>query len=293
MDMLEVGRGFTDEEDQTHFAVWCMMSSPLLIGCDLEKLKSKPKTLALLKNTDLIALNQDTAAPQAYVVRRMDDAYVLVRDIEKPFGTKRAVAFVNLGDKPCEMSISAREIDLAGIDRTRSVTPSNGEVAEWFPQEDGRRINMGAIPAHGTRVCLVETAKRLERELYEAETAFLPTYQELHDAKHAKTAFYEKNDKASGGMVVSGAGGRTGNGIVWERVWSEKGGNYAMTVKTLGDGGAVMARVNGTVVSGTAKEGAGLEFSVTLRPGLNEVCLFNDFETLPAIDVMTLERKGQ
>lgn len=293
MDMLEVGRGFSDEEDQTHFAVWCMMSSPLLIGCDLEKLKPKPKTLALLKNPDLIALNQDTAAPQAYVVHRMGDAYVLVRDVEKPFGTKRAVAFVNLGDKPCEMSISAREIDLAGIDRTRSVTPSNGEVAEWFPQEDGRRINMGAIPAHGTRVCLVETAKRLERELYEAETAFLPMYQELHDAKKAKIAYYEKDDKASGGMVVAGAGGRKGNTIVWERVWSEKGGKYAMTVKTIGEGGAVMARVNGAVGVGTPKEGGFVEFIVTLRPRFNEVCLFNDFEMLPAIDAMALEWKGQ
>ena len=151
----------------------------------------------------------------------------------------------------------------------------------------------GMVPAHGTRIFIVESDKRFEDMVYEAETAFLPTYQELHDAKKAKTAYYEKNDKASGGMVVAGAGGRKGNTIVWERVWSEKGGNYAMTVKTIGEGGSVMARVNGTVVSGTAKEGVDLEFSVTLRPGLNEVCLFNDFETLPAIDVMTLERKGQ
>ena len=34
MDMLEVGRTLSAEEDQTHFAIWCMMSSPLLIGCD-------------------------------------------------------------------------------------------------------------------------------------------------------------------------------------------------------------------------------------------------------------------
>ena len=152
---------------------------------------------------------------------------------------------------------------------------------------------MGAIPAHGTRVCLVETAKRLERELYEAETAFLPMYQELHDAKKAKIAYYEKDDKASGGMVVAGAGGRKGNTIVWERVWSEKGGKYAMTVKTIGEGGAVMARVNGAVGVGTPKEGGFVEFIVTLRPGFNEVCLFNDFEMLPAIDAMALEWKGQ
>ena len=292
MDMLEVGRGFSDEEDQTHFAVWCMMSSPLLIGCDLEKLKSKPETLALLKNPDLIALNQDTAAPQAYVVHRMGDAYVLVRDVEKPFGTKRAVAFVNLGDKPCEMSISAREIDLAGIDRTRSVTPSNGEVAEWFPQEDGRRINMGAIPAHGTRVCLVETAKRLERELYEAETAFLPMYQELHDAKKAKIAYYEKDDKTSGGMVAANVGGRRGNYLAWNNVWSERGGEYRMFVKTLGEGGEVKAKVNGVACGGTASgDGSGMvEFHISLKPGVNSVRLFNNEAALPLIDCMWINK---
>ena len=35
MDMLEVGRGLTREEDKTHFGMWCIMASPLLIGCDM------------------------------------------------------------------------------------------------------------------------------------------------------------------------------------------------------------------------------------------------------------------
>ena len=31
MDMLEIGRGMSEEEDKTHFGMWCIMSSPLLI----------------------------------------------------------------------------------------------------------------------------------------------------------------------------------------------------------------------------------------------------------------------
>ena len=173
----------------------------------------------------------------------------------------------------------------------RCITPLGGPDGGFTVLENDEFV--GTVPAHGTRIFVVETDKRFEQNVYEAETAFLPTYQELHDAKHAKTAFYEKNDKASGGMVVTGAGGRKGNTIVWERVWSEKGGKYAMTVRTIGEGGAVFARVSGTVAQGTPKDGVGAEFCVTLKPGLNEVCLFNDFEPLPAIDVMTLERKGQ
>ncbi len=296
MDMLEVGRGFTDEEDQTHFAVWCLMSSPLLIGCDLEQLKSKPKTLALLKNTDLIALNQDTAAPQAYVAVRNGDAYVLVRDLEKPFGTVRAVAFVNLEDKEKKLMAAFGpfgNLDLAGkLLRVRDLTAqrdfTEAEIDSSLVDSSLyglRSMFYVTVPPHGTRVFRVETEKRLERMRYEAETAFLPAYQELHDAKKVKTAYYEESDKASGGMVVAGAGGRKDNSIVWERVWSENGGEYGMSVVTAGEGGTVSARVNGIACAeGTKDEKGVVHFRVELKPGLNEVCLFNDSEPLPAID---------
>ena len=76
--MLEVGRGLSTEEDNTHFAMWCMLSSPLLIGCDMTSIPQA--TLALLKNTDLIALNQDPLALQAQVVKRINGCYLLVKD---------------------------------------------------------------------------------------------------------------------------------------------------------------------------------------------------------------------
>jgi hypothetical protein len=33
MDMLEIGRGLSQNEEEVHFGMWCIMSSPLLIGC--------------------------------------------------------------------------------------------------------------------------------------------------------------------------------------------------------------------------------------------------------------------
>ena len=76
MDMLEVGRGLTEEEDKTHFGMWCIMSSPLLIGCDMNDIKGN--ALELMQNKELIALNQNTLGLQAYVVKRENGAYVLV-----------------------------------------------------------------------------------------------------------------------------------------------------------------------------------------------------------------------
>lgn len=93
MDMLEVGRGMSAEEDRTHFAMWCMMSSPLLIGCDLTSLS--PATLGLLTNPELIAINQDPLGLQAYVAKTDGTTYALVKDVVSRDSALRAVALYN------------------------------------------------------------------------------------------------------------------------------------------------------------------------------------------------------
>lgn len=61
MDMLEVGNGGqTDDEYITHFSMWAMMSSPLLIGTNV--LTLSPANLAIYSNPAVIALNQDPSA---------------------------------------------------------------------------------------------------------------------------------------------------------------------------------------------------------------------------------------
>ena len=52
MDMLEIGRGLSMTEEEAHFGMWCIMSSPLLIGCDLTSLPQR--SLDLLLNRELI-----------------------------------------------------------------------------------------------------------------------------------------------------------------------------------------------------------------------------------------------
>lgn len=41
MDMLEIGRGLKPNEEEVHVGMWCMMSSPMLIGCDLNSLNEQ------------------------------------------------------------------------------------------------------------------------------------------------------------------------------------------------------------------------------------------------------------
>ncbi|MDE6338126.1 MAG: glycoside hydrolase family 27 protein, partial [Muribaculaceae bacterium] len=124
MDMLEVGRGMTTEEDKTHFGMWCMMSSPLLIGCDLRSIDKA--TLELLTNKELIALNQDPLALQAIVAKKEKGGYVLVKDVDELRSTSRAVAFYNPTDAPLEMSIAFYDIDLG----------ENVAMRDLFEKED-------------------------------------------------------------------------------------------------------------------------------------------------------------
>ena len=124
MDMLEVGvnkwgSSLTAAEARTHFGMWCIMNSPLLIGCDMSKLSTD--NLNLLTNTELIALNQDPLYQQAYLACKVNDCYVMVKDIEIANGTKRAFAIYNPNDASKTVTLNFKDIDLAGTVALRDV----------------------------------------------------------------------------------------------------------------------------------------------------------------------------
>ncbi|KAF7297605.1 Alpha-galactosidase [Mycena kentingensis (nom. inval.)] len=69
LDMLEVGNsGLTAAEQQTHFAFWAATKSPLFVSTDLTK--ASAATLAILKNTRVIAVNQDSLGRSIAFKRR-------------------------------------------------------------------------------------------------------------------------------------------------------------------------------------------------------------------------------
>lgn len=120
MDMLIVGMyggsndgfigskigGCTDNEYKTHFSLWSIMGSPLMIGCDIRK--DHQITKDILLNRDIIAINQDAESRGAYRIRpepnwfHSDDVFMLVKALSNG---DMAVGFFNLSDR-------AREIPL-------------------------------------------------------------------------------------------------------------------------------------------------------------------------------------
>ncbi|MBQ5644611.1 MAG: family 16 glycosylhydrolase [Bacteroidaceae bacterium] len=290
MDMLEVGRGLTEEEDKTHFGMWCIMSSPLLIGCDMNDIKGN--ALELMQNKELIALNQNTLGLQAYVVKRENGAYVLVKDVEEKYGTKRAVAFYNPTNASVEMSIAFSQLDLAG----------NVKVRDLFEKKD-KGVYEGSysvtVPAHGTRIYKLEAEQRLERKVYEAETAWLTDYQEIKNNEVYGTAIYSEKNGCSGGVAVGWLGNRDSNDLQWRNVYSKEGGEYTLRVYFVtGDNRTMKLSVNGgeaivyTGNSGGWGTVGAAEFDVVLEKGENVVRLFNESGYMGDIDKMEVVNKN-
>lgn len=286
MDMLEVGRGLTTEEDKTHFGMWCIMSSPLLIGCDLNDIKGD--ALELMQNEELIALNQNDLGLQAYVVAVDNGCYVLVKDIETLYGNKRAVAFYNPTNSKVTASVAFSQLDLAG----------DVAVRDLFEKQDVGTMNGTMtvdVPAHGTRIYSLNAEERLERTIYEAETAWLTNYQEIKNNETEGTAIYSTDAACSGGVKVGWLGNNAANDLQWRNVYSMEGGEYTMRLSFItGEDRTAKISVNdGEPVSVVLNSGGWStvgtkDITIHLQKGNNVVRLYNENAYMPDIDCMRL-----
>ncbi len=106
MDMLQVGRGMTFNEDKAHFTMWCMMNSPLLAGNDLRNMSEE--TLEILTNSEVIALNQDKRCYQARRIRKEDKVELWYKKLENE--KEIAIAILNRSEKKQAFTFSLEEI---------------------------------------------------------------------------------------------------------------------------------------------------------------------------------------
>lgn len=134
-DMLEVGNGgMSDVEYRSHFALWCMMAAPLLIGTDVRALADD--TRAILLNRRLIAVNQDPLGEQARVTEIDADLYRLDKRLDDG---DRAMALFNAGDRPARAPVDWSLMSGTGAPRVedlftgRSRTVSGRDVIDVAP----------------------------------------------------------------------------------------------------------------------------------------------------------------
>ena len=123
LDMLIVGmnndsyidgtlgtNGCTIGEQKTHFAIWCLFGSPLMIGCDIRRIS--PEALEILRNKEAIAINQDALYGQPYRIThksRRDERLVYAKPLENG---DLAIGIFNMGDKDFEFTFGTDEMGI-------------------------------------------------------------------------------------------------------------------------------------------------------------------------------------
>jgi alpha-galactosidase len=109
------GGGCTPEEYRTQMSMWCMLASPLMMGCDVRNMNDVTKSILL--NKDIISIDQDTLGKQGFRVYRQDG----IEAFNKPLsGNKVAIAIMNRNSKPGKITLSYKELEL-GKDSKYSV----------------------------------------------------------------------------------------------------------------------------------------------------------------------------
>ena len=112
-DMLQVGNGvLTMEENRSHFTMWCMLAAPLLAGNDLRNMDAK--TLEILINKEVIAINQDRLGKQGVRYMKMGEHEIWVKQLSDG---EAAVCYFNRDEKPwaVETVLSKENFSFADI----------------------------------------------------------------------------------------------------------------------------------------------------------------------------------
>ncbi|HPC96998.1 MAG TPA: NPCBM/NEW2 domain-containing protein [Sedimentisphaerales bacterium] len=125
-DMLVVGKvgwgpslretHLTPNEQYTHISLWCLLCSPLLIGCDLTQLDEF--TMNLLTNDEVLEVNQDPLGRQAGRVAQEGPLEVWAKPMEDG---STAVGLFNRDETPKTVVARWSDLKLSGPMRVRDL----------------------------------------------------------------------------------------------------------------------------------------------------------------------------
>ncbi len=167
MDMLVVGMngkghvglgGCSEDEYKTHFAAWCMLQSPLMIGCDLRD--ADGFTLELLKNELLIGVNQDEGCSQTY---RLKNNYWGVEDkvhtLVKPLSNgDLAIGFFNFDGGNRVFLCTLEDLSISVSSGMTLELTDCWENKKSYPKNNVIQIELGAGQSVVYRAKLVKKA---------------------------------------------------------------------------------------------------------------------------------------
>ena len=99
-------RNLKPDEQITHISLWCLLSSPLLIGCDMSSMDEF--TVAVLTNDEVLDINQDPLGKPAGRILKNGQTEVWARPLLD--GTT-AVGLFNRGSQAAKVKVSWSDLE--------------------------------------------------------------------------------------------------------------------------------------------------------------------------------------
>jgi alpha-galactosidase len=143
-DYLGPELGMTTQEFRTQMTLWSVAAAPLIIGSDVRSLSQE--TVEILKDPEVVAINQDPAGVQATRVGPAGSTEVWVKRLADG---GRAVVLLNRGDQARTILTTARDVGLRGDRFSLLDAWSNQRTETQGPIR-------AAVPAHGSALFRVE-----------------------------------------------------------------------------------------------------------------------------------------
>ena len=145
LDMLEVGNNvFTIPEEETHFSLWAILKSPLVIGAALKDTYTSisQASLAILQNKNVIAYNQDSLGVAASFRRRWTaEGYEVWAGPLS--GSRTVVALINLENVARSLTLDLPDV---GIQKSGSIK----DIWNGVTATNVLTSYTGQVLAHGT-----------------------------------------------------------------------------------------------------------------------------------------------
>lgn len=289
MDMLEIGRGLTADEDKSHFSLWCILSSPLLLGNDLTSLSESTK--AILTNEEVIAVNQDTTGVQAKLVK--DDGaglQVWAKPLHGKLSNERAVVFFNRKSAPATISVAWKDLNLGGTVSVRDV---------WAHTDLGviDSIYSATVPSHGVVMLKVTGTESGLPETFEAEYGWINNFNmTLNSVIVAEQGKPVVDGLCSGRAKAGWLGNRADNYLEFRDVYARQAGSYNLSMTYIcGENRTAVISINGkdttlaNLNSGGWNTLKDVTFPVQLKKGYNVIRVSNANNWLPDIDKIRLD----
>lgn len=144
-DLCATGPGMTQDEYRTQFSLWCMWSSPMALSFDPRSTSITDDDYAIMKNTEMIALNQDRMGAQADLVSETDDMVIFAKDCENG---DIALSFTNLSSSSKSVTLDFNDLPHLSIDSTYTCR----DLWEGEDLDDVKKSISTTVESHATKV---------------------------------------------------------------------------------------------------------------------------------------------